>query len=122
MSIQNLADELRSIRNELKLLRAKGQPLRKRASELEDQISDYLDSKGQPGMKYKGIAITKEIKSVPKIKKKDDQKTDMIRIAEDYGIRSPEKFIEEFNNAKKGSPQEKRKIKFKTYKDKPTSN
>jgi hypothetical protein len=119
MSIQSLVNELQSIRNELKTLRQKGMILRKKALGIEIEITKYLDAKEQPGLKYKGIAIVKEVKTTNRTKKKDEYKAELLRLADDYGIKDSDrdKFIDDINKSKKGSPQEKSSLKFKAYKN-----
>ena len=115
--IQIQVNELNSIKTELKSLRARGVLLRIRAKKKEDEIEDYLASKDQPGLKYKGTAIIREVKTKHKTKKMVNQIADCIEILEKYGIPGPEKVLEELNQAKKGSPTEQKKLKFKKYKD-----
>lgn len=118
MSIQGQVNELNSIKNELKALRITGANLRKRAKQLEDEIKEYLEEKDQPGLKYKGTAIIREVTTKHKSKKKVEQKNDCIQILENHGINNPDKVLEELNKAKKGSPTEHTKLKFKKYKKK----
>ena len=118
MSIQGQVNELNAIKFELKSLRSRGTLLRLRAKKIEDEIEDYLASKDQPGLKYKGTAIIREVQTKHKTKKKVDQKADCIEVLERYGINSPEKVLDELTNAKKGSPTEEKKLKFKKYKKK----
>ena len=62
MSIQGKVNELNSIKNELKSLRQRGKSLRQRGKIIEQEIDDYLDSKDQPGLKYKGTAMNLDLK------------------------------------------------------------
>jgi predicted RNase H-like nuclease (RuvC/YqgF family) len=118
MSIQTQVNELNSIKNELKSMRITSTTLKKRAKQLEKEIEEYLEEKDQPGLKYKGTAIIREVATKHKIKKKVEQKNDCIQILENYGIHNPEKVLEELNKAKKGSPTEQTKLTFKKYKKK----
>lgn len=118
MSIQGKVDELKSIQNELTSLRKRSTGLRQRAKQIEQEIKDYLDAKDQPGLKYKGMAIIRETKPKHKTKKKADQKADAIHVLEQNGIEDPEKVLEEILTARKGSPTEQTKLKFKKYKNK----
>ena len=118
MSIQGKVNELNSIKNELKSLRIRGAILRKRAKEIEDEIDAYLDMKDQPGLKYKGTAIIRETSTKRRVKKKNEQKTDAIYVLEKHGIESPEKVFDELMEARRGSPTEQRKLKFKQIKKK----
>ena len=117
MSIQSYVNELTSIKSELKSIRLRGTQLRIRAKKIEEHIKEYLDSKEQPGVKYKGTAIIREIKTKHNNKKIVDQKADCIKLLEKYGINNPEKLLEELHTAKKGHPVEQTKLTFKKYKD-----
>ena len=118
MSIQGKVNELNSIKNELKSLRQRGKSLRQRGKIMEQEIDDYLDSKDQPGLKYKGTAIIRETATKRPIKKKADARADAIDILERRGVESPEKVFDELMEARLGSPTEQRKLKFKKIKNK----
>jgi hypothetical protein len=113
MSIQGKVNELNSIKSELKSLRQRGTALRKRAKVIEDEIEEYLDSKDQPGLKYKGTAIIRETATQRRTKKKADARADAIYVLERRGVESPEKLFDEIMEARRGSPTEQRKLKFK---------
>jgi hypothetical protein len=115
MSIQGKVDELNSIRNEINSLRIRGSNLRKRAKLLEDEISIYLESKDQPGLKYKGTAIIREVVTKRQHKKKKDAYNDCIDVLENYGIHNASKVLEEVMEAKRGPGLEQNKLKFKKY-------
>lgn len=118
MSIQGKVNELNSIQNELTALRKRSSNLRQRAKQIEQEIKDYLDAKDQPGLKYKGMAIIRETKPKHKTKKKSDQKADAMYVLEQNGIDDPERVLEEILTARKGSPTQYTKLKFKKYKNK----
>lgn len=118
MSIQGKVNELNSIKSELKSLRQRGTALRKRAKVIEDEIDEYLDSKEQPGLKYKGTAIIRETATKRRTKKKADARADAIYVLERRGVKSPEKLFDEIMEARRGSPTEQRKLKFKKIKKK----
>lgn len=118
MSIQGLVNERQAIKAELKTIGVHTSKLRKRVKTIEQEIEEYLEAKDQPGLKYKNIAITREKVDVSKPKKKKDIKEDAIRLFEDYNARSPDRLYERFMEIRKGSPVEKRKLKFKTLKEK----
>ena len=113
MSIQGKVNELNSIKSELKSLRQRGAALRKHAKVIEDEIEEYLDSKDQPGLKYKGTAIIRETATQRRTKKKADARADAIYVLERRGVESPEKLFDEIMEARRGSPTEQRKLKFK---------
>lgn len=118
MSIQGKVDEINSIKKELKVIGQRGKLLRKRVKALEYEINEYLEMKDQPGMKYKGVAIIREEKTVRKPKKKNEQKMDAMYILENYGIENPEKVLEELLEARRGDPEETTKIQYKKEKKK----
>jgi hypothetical protein len=118
MSIQGKVNEFNSIKNELKSLRQQGSALRKRAQIIEKEIEEYLDAKDQPGLKYKGTAIIREIATKRRVKKKEDARLDVIGVLESKGVESPEKVYDEIMDARRGSPTEQRKLKFKKIKQK----
>ena len=118
MSIQAKVNEHASIQQELKQLRTRSAMLRKRSKLLEDEIEEYLEEKDQPGLKYKGTAITRETQVKRKIKKKSDKMASEISVLEKHGIYSPERVLKEIDDARRYSPTEVRKLKFKTIKEK----
>lgn len=118
MSIQGKVNELNSIKNELKSLRQRAADLRKRAKTIEDEIDEYLDAKDQPGLKYKGTAIIRETATKRRVKKKEDARLDAIGVLERKGVESPGKVYDEMMDARRGSPTEQRKLKFKKIKQK----
>ncbi len=118
MSIQGKVNELNSIQNELKSLRIRGATLRKRAKIIEEEIDEYLDMKDQPGLKYKGSAIFRETATKRRIKKKIEQRSDAIDVLEKHGVDDPDKILDEIIEARRGSPTEHRKLKFKKIKNK----
>lgn len=118
MSIQGKVNELHSIQRELKTLRTRGADLRKRSKEIEQEIDDYLVAKDQPGLKYKGMAIIREDKTVRRAKKKIDARNDSIDVLEKYGVHGAEQVLEELLEARRGSPTIRNKLKIKKFKDK----
>ena len=118
MSIQGKVNELNAIKSELKSLRLRGSTLRNRVKIIEDEIDEYLDMKDQPGLRYKGTAIIREMATKRCVKKKADARVDAIGILERRGVESPGKVFDEIMDARKGSPKEQRKLKFKKIKKK----
>ena len=116
MTIQSKVNELNAIKNELKILGKRGKVLRKRLKVLEKEITDYLESKDQPGMKYKGLAIIKEVVTKRPAKNKKDTKNDIMDILYKNGVDNCEQVYKDLIDAKKGDPQETLKLKIKKYK------
>ena len=73
MSIKQYIDELTKIKNEIKINTLRNKDLRKRAGDLENNISEYLKSKDQEGLKYNGQAIIVENKEKIRHKTKKDK-------------------------------------------------
>lgn len=113
MSIKSYVDELEEIRNEIKRNNIKNAQFRERIKELEVNIKNYLDEKGQPGLKYKGKAIMIEEKEVRPAKKKKDREQAMISLFEELGVSNPKEAYLKLQDAQKGEKTEKTVIKFK---------
>lgn len=122
MSIQNLVTELQLLKKEIKELTVRARPLRKRAKDIEVQISEYLESKDQQGVKYKGMAIIVERKPQRAAKKKQDQEDDSMAILRERGMDAAdaERLLKDLLEARRGAPEEKSKIKFQVLKEKKT--
>lgn len=113
-----MVNELKSIQNELLSLRAKSTSLRQKAKEIETEIDNYLESKDQPGLKYKDTAIIREVKTTHRKKKKTEQESDVFDVLEKYNIHNPSQFLKDLSESKKGSPVETKKLKIKKIKKK----
>jgi len=111
MSIQLKVDELKSIQNELKSLRIKGNLLRKRLKIIEEEIKQYLNTKNQQGLKYKDTVIVKETKITNCAKKKVTARTDAINILTLKGIENPDKVFDEIMASQKGEQVKKSNLK-----------
>lgn len=116
MSIQGKVNELQSIKHELKLLRERSNKLRSRIKDIEIDIGKYLEIKDQPGLKYKGMAITVDTKEKRQIKKKTDKFNDALLVLEKHGVHNARKVLDEITESQKGSIVEHRKLKIQTYK------
>jgi ABC-type dipeptide/oligopeptide/nickel transport system ATPase component len=116
MSIQGKVNELNSMKIELKSNRVRGTLLRKRIKMIEQEINNYLEAKDQPGLKYKGTAIIREVVEKRPMKRKSDARNDAIYVLERYGIHNPEKVFDEIMDARRSSPTEQSKLTFKKYK------
>jgi hypothetical protein len=113
MSIKSCVDELEEIQNEIKRNNIKNSKLRQRTKELELNIKNYLDEKGQPGLKYKGKAIMIEEKEVRPAKKRKDREQAMISLFEELGVSDPREAFLRLQDVQKGEKTEKTVIKFK---------
>lgn len=113
MSIKNYVDELEQIQQQIKRNNENNHSLRKRSTELEANITDYLEQKGQHGLKYNGRAIIIENKERRPPKKKKQKDADIISLLQEFGISDPNEAYNRIKEAQKGDPIEQQKIKFK---------
>lgn len=113
MSIKGYVDELEQIQVEIKHNNARNKILRQRAKELEMNIADYLEEKGQHGLKYKGRAIMVESKETRPAKKKKEKEADVITLLGELGVFEPEQAYVRLLDVQKGVPVPQQKIKFK---------
>jgi hypothetical protein len=118
MSIRALVNESEVLKVEIKTRASQLKGLRRRLKEVEGRIVDYLDEKEQPGVKYEGKAVYIEEKERRKPKKQRDRVEDSLGVLRKHGIDNPEEVLSELNNARRGSPEPLRKLKFGKLKKK----
>jgi hypothetical protein len=116
MSIKHSIDELERIKVEIARNNAQNRDLRKRARVLESQISDYLQSKSQAGVKYKGRAIILETTERRCRKTKSDKNRDVVAFLTELGVADPQQVYLELLNVQKGDATEHHKLTFKKIK------
>jgi hypothetical protein len=115
-TIQSNVNEIKEINLEIKLLQEKIKNLKKRSTELERDILQYLNEKEQPGVKYQNTAIVIENRQKNVMKKKKDANNEMLKFIAEHGISKPEEFLKHLNNIKKENVIEMQKIKIQNYK------
>ena len=113
MSIKAYVEELEQIHAEIKRNNLKNLQLRNRSKQLENNIKEYLDEKGQLGLKYQGKAIIMEQKELRPSKKKKDKEEALLSFFQDLGVSDPKEAYEKLQEAQKQAPIEKMSIKFK---------
>jgi hypothetical protein len=113
MSIKAYVEELQNIQIEIKRNNIKNSHHRKRIKELEANITEYLNEKGQLGLKYQGSAIFLEQKELRPSKKKKDKEESLISFFQELGISDPKSAYTKFQETQRGEPVEKTIIKFK---------
>ena len=113
MSIKAYVEELQNIQIEIKRNNMKNLEYRKRMKELEASITQYLNEKGQLGLKYQGKAIFLEQKELRPSKNKKDKEQALISFFEELGVPDPKSAYSRFQDAQKEAPIEKTTIKFK---------
>lgn len=115
MSIQSDVNELNNILAEIKRLNKSLASLRKRKTEVETRIADFLNTKDQHGVKYRGMAIIAEDTNKVLYKSKKDRKADGIATLQKYGIHNPDSVLDEVIKAMKGEEKSTKKIKIKKF-------
>lgn len=113
MSIQTDVNELNNILIEMKRLNKSIADLRKRKKEIEGRITTFLQSKDQPGVKYKGMAIIAEDKKKICYKSKKDKEKSGIETLKKYGIHNPDEVLKEVISSMRGEELETKKLKIK---------
>jgi hypothetical protein len=118
MSIISYINELQSINLAVAKNNKENSNLRKRKKVIENQITEYLDSKEQPGVKFQDKAIVVDKTTKWSYKNKKDKEEDSIRILEEHGISNAKEVLEELLKVRKGDETETKKIKIKKIKTK----
>jgi len=113
MSIKNYIDEMEQLNNEIRRNNENNRRLRARVLELEINIKEYLEHKGQHGIKYNGKAIIMENKESRKRKKKKEKYEDVISLLSELGIKDPQEAYKKIQETQKGEIIDQKKIKFK---------
>lgn len=116
MSIKGTVQELEQIEAEIKRNNERNRELRSRVKQLKADITDYLSSKGQDGMKYNGRAIIVERKEKRPPRKKNEKRYEAISVLEAAGVEDPDKLYDQIMDAHKGDPIEQLNLKFKKLK------
>ena len=119
MSIQPQVNELNGIKAELKVLNARAKKLRERKKYLESEITAYIKSKELPGVKHQGAEIRIEEKTTRAGKSNKQRDIDAMNVLERYGIRHPDRVLQELMEARKGEEIPIDKLKVKPPKKKP---
>ena len=113
MSIRSYVEELNTIQKEIKVNNTRNRFLRKRMKQLELNITEYLKSKGQNGLKYNGKAIILEKKERRPRKNKKIKEQDLVNLLEDLGVNDPIEAYKQVIEIQKGNPVENFKLKIK---------
>jgi hypothetical protein len=118
MSIQPQVNELNGIKAELKTLNARAKKLRARKKHLEAEIAAYIKSKDLPGVKHRGAEIRVEEKTKRAGKSNQQRDKDAMDVLAQYGIRHPDRVLQELMEARKGEEIPIDKLKMKLPKKK----
>ena len=112
MSIKAYVDELEQIQEEIKRNNKRNALLRVRVKELELNIRDYLDSKGQHGLKYKGKAILVQNKEKRGTKSRKEKESSAVSLLQEAGVDDAQEFYAKMLDAQKKDPVSETRIKF----------
>ena len=113
--IKNYFDELTNIKAEIVRNNHRNKLLKKRATELEGHILEYLKEKDQQGVKYQGKAIV--VKTQEKFKQNKKLRQEVgVNFFRELGVRDPESAYRQLQEAQRGEPVEKQTLKFQNLK------
>lgn len=115
--IKSYVSELEKIIEERKKIKLSDKKLKDRQTYLEKKIENYLDTKNQPGLKNKTIAITKEEKETHRRGKKKDKEEDALKFLRDQGVRNPEETLKNLLSKMKGDVEYKTILKIRKIKE-----
>ena len=116
MSIKASIDELARIKDEIARNNAHNRRLRQRVNILEEQISSYLQTKSQSGVKYNGRTIILETKERRGRKDKVSKERDAISLLRDLGVNDPVSAYSQLVEAQKGETVPHQTLKIKRIK------
>ena len=117
MSIKGSIDELDRIKAEIARNNAQNRILRRRAHTLEAQISSYLQSNSQAGVKYNGRTIILETKERRGRKGKADKQRDTLEWLRELGVADPAEAYSQLLDVQLGDAVEHHKLKIKRIKN-----
>ncbi len=113
--IRSNMKELKDINTEIKRLNIVLKGYRDRKKELEDNIIEYLDRTGQPGIKYEDLIVLAGEKKARERKKKEEKELDVLTLLEERGIRDSRNLYNDIIEAMKGEEKVVSSLKIKEY-------
>jgi len=113
--IRSEMKELKEVNTEIKRLAITLKMLRERKKGLEDDIIEYLERTGQPGIKYEDLIVLAGEKKCREKKKKEEKELDVLTILEDHGIRNSRETYLEILEAMRGEQKIAPSLKIKEY-------
>lgn len=117
MSIANDVKELKDIDIEIKRYNKIIYDLKTRKKILEKNITEFLEERDEPGLKYNGIAILKKEGETRKRKNKNEKIVDGMGVLQKYGVNDPEKIVTEIIEAIRGDPSKMTKLHMEKIKN-----
>ena len=113
--IRSEMKELKEVNTEIKRLAISLKMLRERKKGLEDDIIEYLNRTGQPGIKYEDLIVLAGEKKCRDKKKKEEKELDVLTILEDHGLRNSRETYLEILEAMRGEQKIAPSLKIKEY-------
>lgn len=113
--IRSNMKELKDINTEIKRLNIVLRGYRERKKELEENIIEYLDRTGQPGIKYEDLIVLAGEKKARDRKKKEEKELDVLTLLEERGIRDSRNLYNDILEAMKGEEKVVSSLKIKEY-------
>jgi hypothetical protein len=113
--IRSEMKELKEVNTEIKRLAISLKNLRERKKGLEEDIIEYLNRTGQPGIKYEDLIVLAGEKKCREKKKKEEKELDVLTILEDHGIRNSRETYLEILEAMRGEQKVAPSLKIKEY-------
>ena len=114
--IKPILEELEELEQEVTRNNQVNKRLRARMSEIKIEISEYLESKNQNGIKYNGRAIIREREKKRPLKKKASKKNDAINVLRQHGMDDAEYIYNSMMDAQRESPSSDYTLKIKKIK------
>ena len=113
--IRSEMKELKEVNTEIKRLAISLKMLRDRKKGLEEDIIEYLNRTGQPGIKYEDLIVLAGEKKCRDKKKKEEKELDVLTILEDRGVRNSRETYLEILEAMRGEQKLAPSLKIKEY-------
>jgi hypothetical protein len=113
--IRSEMKELKEVNAEIKRLAISLKMLRDRKKGLEEDIIEYLNRTGQPGIKYEDLIVLAGEKKCRDKKKKEEKELDVLTILEDRGVRNSRETYLEILEAMRGEQKLAPSLKIKEY-------
>ena len=113
--IRSEMKELKEVNTEIKRLAISLKMLRERKKGLEEDIIEYLNRTGQPGIKYEDLIVLAGEKKCREKKKKEEKELDVLTILEDRGVRNSRETYLEILEAMRGEQKIAPSLKIKEY-------
>lgn len=118
MTIKDIIIELENVETEMKNNTLKNRNLRKHADLLKSQITEYLVSKNENGIKYGHRTITLQNRQSRPPKPKEQKLLDVTELLRSRGIEDADEFYAKLLDIQKNDPVESQRLSFKRSKKK----